>query len=86
MKRMSEMKLPKELEAKRDELAEKHSNPNGFKRGYWIVEDDCVMFFKKFSPQCNPNEAVSLNIRDRLYPKASVLFIPVAYVEQDFNL
>jgi len=50
---------------------------------YWVVEDGCILFWNKYSPQCNSNERIAQDIQKRLYPEGSVKFLPVVYVEPD---
>lgn len=48
---------------------------------WWIVtDDDCVLFFRKHSPQCNSNKLVSEHLRDKLYPGLEVRFIEHAFL------
>ena len=51
---------------------------------YWIVIDDCILFFgKNKSPQCNSDQRLAEYINKRLYPEASVKFLPVVYIEHN---
>ncbi len=53
---------------------------------WWIVREECVLFFRGVSPQCNANESITLRLRDRLYPGADVRFLPTVYVSQDSRM
>jgi len=46
---------------------------------YWIVVDECLLFYKKTSPQCNLNKEIAEKVRDKLYPGAEVRQIPLVY-------
>lgn len=48
---------------------------------YLVVEDECILFYNKFSPQCNSIESLAKSIQEKLYPGAEVRYIPAVYVE-----
>lgn len=51
---------------------------------WWTVTDDnCVLFYKRFSPQCNADRRCAESIRDRLYPGLRVEFVEMAFIEHD---
>lgn len=46
---------------------------------YWIVIEENILFYNKFSPQCNPNKNLTEKLRDNLYPNAEVRHFPLIY-------
>lgn len=46
---------------------------------YWVVVDECLLFYKKTSPQCNSNQEIAEKVRDIIYPGAEVRLIPLVY-------
>jgi hypothetical protein len=50
---------------------------------YWVVEDGCILFWNKYSAQCNSQERIAQDIQKRIYPEGSVRFLPIVYVERD---
>jgi len=46
---------------------------------YWVVVDECILFYKRTAPQCNSNKELTERVRDKLYPGAEVRFIPLVY-------
>jgi hypothetical protein len=50
---------------------------------YWVVEDGCILFWNKYSPQCNSQKSVAEYIQKKLYPSGSVMFLPVVYTIRD---
>ena len=46
---------------------------------YWVVVDECLLFYKKTAPQCNSNKGLTEKVRDSLYPGAEVRKIPLVY-------
>jgi len=48
---------------------------------WWVVRDGCILFFRKFAPQCNKNREITERLRDKLYPGADVQFLPVVFRE-----
>lgn len=50
---------------------------------YWIVIDDCILFYRKHSPQCNSQLAVVESIKKRLYPDAEIRFLECVYREHN---
>lgn len=46
---------------------------------YWVVVDECLLFYKKTAPQCNSNKELTEKVRDKLYPGAEVRKIPLVY-------
>jgi hypothetical protein len=53
---------------------------------YWVVRDGCVLFWQGYgnkrgwSAQCNHDERITEKVLAKLYPGASIEFVPVAYV------
>ena len=52
---------------------------------FWIIEDECILFYNKYSAQCNSDSTIAESIRKRIYPDARILFLPVVYVEGRFE-
>lgn len=51
---------------------------------YWLVVNGKALIYTRFgsySPQCNVNEQISLRLREKIYPNAEVVKIPVAFVK-----
>lgn len=46
---------------------------------WWLVVDECVLYFKSSSPQCNHSEKIAKSLRDRLCPSATVRHIPLVF-------
>jgi len=46
---------------------------------YWIVVDECLLFYKKTAPQCNSDKRIAELVRNKLYPEAEVRQIPFVY-------
>ena len=53
---------------------------------WWTVIDNCILFYRGRSPQCNSEEAVSRCLTKKLYPGADCIFIPIVYVEHRCEL
>ena len=53
-----------------------------YKDYFWIIDkENNIMKFKGMSWQCNVNQNVAENIRDKCYPGFTVLQIPLVYIE-----
>lgn len=50
---------------------------------YWIIEDESILFWNKYSPQCNSQKEIAESIQKKIYPNGSVRFLPIIYVEPD---
>lgn len=50
---------------------------------YWTVVDGCILFYRKKSPQCNSDRRLVEHTNKRLYPTATVEFLPVVFVEHN---
>jgi hypothetical protein len=52
---------------------------------YWAVtEDDCVLFYRGRSAQCNRNKGIVERIVARAgYPPTRIEFIPIAYLKHN---
>ena len=58
---------------------------------HWVVDPEKgALFYKRTpdsrdsSPQCNRDENVAIQVRDKLYPKYQVRKIPIAYVWRNY--
>ncbi len=52
-----------------------------YKSRWWIIdENENVLFYNGYSPQCNINQMMVESLRDKLYPGLEVRFIDVAYI------
>lgn len=51
---------------------------------YWSVVEkdgvDCVMLYRGYAPQCNSNIAIVEHIKEKLYPEAKIVQLPIAYM------
>ena len=52
---------------------------------WWVVVDDCVLFFRGRSPQCNCDERLARKIAEKLYPGADVRQIPLAFAPEQYQ-
>lgn len=52
---------------------------------WWIVEDECILFFLKNygAPQCNANKEVEESIRDRIHPGKKVVQLDAVFIPVD---
>ena len=50
---------------------------------WWIVVDECILFYRGYAPQCNDVKAITESIRDRMYPGAEVRFLPMVFRAQE---
>lgn len=48
---------------------------------YWIVQDGCILLYKKYSPQCNKDERVVERSLKKLYPGSEVKFLKTVYLD-----
>lgn len=48
---------------------------------WWVVVDNCILFYRGYSPQCNSQKEITELSMRRLYPKAEAVYFPVIYVE-----
>jgi hypothetical protein len=49
---------------------------------WWVVTpDDEILFYQKCSPQCNADEGIAKNIRDKIFPGLEVRQIPVVFLQ-----
>ena len=48
---------------------------------WWVVEDEYVLFYKGYSPQCNKKKEIMERVRARIYPHCTLRQIDVAYIE-----
>ncbi|RLI66842.1 MAG: hypothetical protein DRO67_00265 [Candidatus Asgardarchaeum californiense] len=46
---------------------------------YWCIVDNCVLFYRDVAPQCNSNREIAERVAEKLYPEATVQFIPRIY-------
>lgn len=59
---------------------------------WWIVdENNNVLFYNGYSPQCNADQSISISIRDKLYIGLEVRLIDIVYIpirsnDFDFNI
>lgn len=49
---------------------------------WWIVQDEHLLFFRGFSPQCNAIKEIAERIAKKLYPEADVRFFETVYWEE----
>jgi len=53
---------------------------------WWTVIDGCILFYRGDRPQCNSQKEVVQHNNKRLYPNATIEFIPIVYVEHRCEL
>lgn len=53
---------------------------------YWIVIENCVLFYKNFSPQSDANLQSAEKLRDTYFPGAEIRKIPLIYGKNFPNL
>jgi hypothetical protein len=46
---------------------------------WWLVVDDCILFYMGSRPQCGRNESEAEELRDKVYPRGEVMFIRHVY-------
>ncbi len=59
---------------------------------FWVIKDGCAMAYCRFgnkentgSPQCNMNETIAKRLKEKLYPDAEVVQVPVAFWPLDLE-
>lgn len=81
---MSDYALPRWRKVPLEKLKTPRGGAICYTDTWWIVTpDNCVLFFRGFSPQCNSNEAVAKYLRERLHPTCTVEKIEVAYLDHN---
>ena len=48
---------------------------------WWIVVDENILLYKKYSPQCNKDRRVVEKGLQKLYPGSEVKFLEVVYLD-----
>lgn len=52
-----------------------------YKSRWWVVdENENVLFYNGYSPQCNSCKTIVESLRDKLYDGLEVRFVEVAYI------
>lgn len=51
---------------------------------YWsVTEDNCVLFYRGHSPQCNNNEYCAESIRKKIHPTCRLEYIEMAFIDHN---
>lgn len=48
---------------------------------WWVVVDECLLFYRGFSPQCNAIESITKRLA-AIHPSGEVRFLETAYVKE----
>lgn len=52
-------------------------------KSWWIVDNECLLFYRDHAPQCNKNENIAKKIRDKSFPDADVRYFEVVFIGQE---
>jgi len=48
---------------------------------WWIITDNQeIILWRGFSPQCNQNEAIARDLQEQVWPDGDVMHLPVVYL------
>ena len=46
---------------------------------YWVIDDNCILFWGDFAPQCNSDKELCAIVRDKIYPDCEIRQLKVVY-------